>query len=214
MNRPGVTSNLIAGALCLLLGYAANAAGQQPATPGGQNVQGPLVLEPLTNGVIIAPDFKVTKLDGKVRTLAGAYAGVVKDDRLFIGGGLYSVADGKSGSALTYGGVVAGWFTQPDRPVSVSVKSLFGLGQLSQSLAISPPPDPHDVERFGPVDRTFRFTDPFMVAEPELDLQVKLTGRIRLNAGVGYRAISARNHGLEVQARGPTGTVSVQIKLK
>src|SRR5260221_12292174 len=60
----------IAGAVaCLALCAAAPAAALQPASPSAQTTQGPLVLEPLTNGFIVAPEARVTKINGSVETL-------------------------------------------------------------------------------------------------------------------------------------------------
>jgi hypothetical protein len=209
----------LAVVLVLLCGAAAARAQQPPASTGG-----PLVLEPLHNGFLLAPDVKVTKVNGKVGTLAGGYGGWVNDDRLFIGGGAYWRADRKNDTdGLAYGGLIVGWFFDPDRPVSVSAKTLVGFGQYSWSVepAIGIPycalPEkylcstatpPFDADRF---DRRFHFRNDFVVLEPEVDVQAKLSERVRLNAGAGYRLIDG-SRGLDRVTRGATGSVSVQFR--
>ena len=57
------TSRILAASVLLLFGWAAAAGAQQPAPSG------PLVLEPLHNGFLLAPDVKVTKVDGSTITV-------------------------------------------------------------------------------------------------------------------------------------------------
>ena len=209
------TSRIAAASVLLLFGWAAAAGAQQPAPSG------PLVLEPLHNGFLLAPDVKVTKVDGNVGTLAGGYAGWVKDDHLFIGGGAYWLADHKKNTHdLAYGGFVVGWFFDPTRPVSFSVKALAGVGQFSE------PFDVHILVRDNPLpvhavdndrlsdqlNQQFRFRSDFFVLEPEFDVQARLSRRVRLSAGVGYRAAD-EPRGFNGVARGATGSVSVQFNL-
>jgi hypothetical protein len=213
-----LATSLVA-ALVLLCGAAAARAQQPPPSSGG-----PLVLEPMHNGFLIAPDVKVTKVNGKIGTLAGAYAGWIRDDRLFIGGGGYWRADGKKDTdGLGYGGLIVGWFFDPDRPVSVSAKTLVGLGQYSWSaeVPIGVPycalPEKYLCSMTAPVDgnrfdRRFRFRNDFVVLEPEVDVQAKLGQRVRLSAGAGYRLIDGAR-GLDRVTRGATGSVSVQFRL-
>jgi hypothetical protein len=204
-------------ALLICAGTAAFA--QQPSAP--LSSQGPLVLEPMKNGLIIAPDVKVTKFDGQVGTLAGAYGGWLNDDRLLIGAGGYWLADGKNGRSLAYGGLVVGWRVRPDRSIGFGVKGLIGLGESSRSVAVDDflvrgpdMPTAHiDVDRLDTRNRRVRFHEDVFVAEPEVDLHVKLVDSIRLTLGAGYRAVNNSN-GFNKGLRGPTGTVSVQFNLR
>src|SRR5437016_11139883 len=61
----------------------ADSAGQPPPT------QGPMTVERVHNGFAVAPDFKVTRIDGSTGRLAGGYAGWIFDDALMVGGGGY-----------------------------------------------------------------------------------------------------------------------------
>ena len=63
-----------------------------PSTARAQT--GPLVLQPIDNAVIVAPDYKVTEFNGDTGQLAGGYAGRVFDDKLLIGATAYWLVDG------------------------------------------------------------------------------------------------------------------------
>ena len=74
-----MTKALIAALVVLLL----------PMVAAAQTTQGPLVLERLHNPIVVAPDYKITDIDGETGQLAGAYAGKLLGDILFVGGGFY-----------------------------------------------------------------------------------------------------------------------------
>src|SRR2546428_2193331 len=70
---------------------------------------GPLVLERIHDGWVLAPDFKVTDVDNRTGELAGAYGGRVIDNTLLIGGAGYWLTNNARDFRLSYGGVVVGW---------------------------------------------------------------------------------------------------------
>ncbi len=74
-----MTKALIAALVVLLL----------PMVAAAQTTQRPLVLERLHNPIVVAPDYKITDIDGDTGQLAGAYAGKLLGDILFVGGGFY-----------------------------------------------------------------------------------------------------------------------------
>ena len=61
------------------------AAAQSPAQPGA----GPMQIEQMENGFVVAPDLKATRVSGATRGLAGAYAGFLMDNTLLLGGAAY-----------------------------------------------------------------------------------------------------------------------------
>ena len=77
-----------------------------PVVAAAQTTQGPLVLERLHNPFVVAPDYKITDIDGETGQLAGAYAGKLLGDILFVGGGFYWLVDGDHGEEMRYGGLV------------------------------------------------------------------------------------------------------------
>jgi hypothetical protein len=215
VHRPRV----VAFASFLFLSCWAAAAGAQQVSS-----QGPLVLEPLHSDFLFAPDLKVTKVNGSIGTLAGGYAGVVKDDHLFVGGGAYWLTDRKSDSRnLAYGGLIVGWFFNPDRPVSFSAKTLVGFGQFSEPIALQILPDPlFHADKDGDKNNTtaplpgvnthFRIRSNFLVFEPQAEVHVRLSRMARLTGGIGYRAAD-EPRGFDGLIRGATGSVSVQFTL-
>ncbi len=207
-------------ALGFAIGCAAVCSAQQPAQPTG-----PLLLQPMQNGVVLAPEIKVTKFDGHVGTLAGGYGGWVNDEHLLMGAAGYWLTDRKNDSRnLAYGGLVIGWFFDPDRPVAVSARTLLGFGRASETSTLAVPLCPRPADRpcyfggarFDPqidavVDRAVRFRRDFLLAEPEIDVVARLSRMLSLTAGAGYR-IATEERRSNLNPRGVTGTISAQFK--
>jgi len=76
-----------------------------PAAPAN----GPLVLEQIHDGWVLAPDYKVTDVDNRTGQLAGAYGGRLIDGTILIGGAGYWLANDARDFKMSYGGVVVGW---------------------------------------------------------------------------------------------------------
>lgn len=200
--------------LVLLFCAAGTALAQQAPPPPG----GPLVFEPVHDGFLVAPEVKVTRVDGKVSTMAGGVGGWLKDDHLFVGGGGYFLPGRERGSRrLGYGGVIVGWFFNPEQKVSVAARGLVGFGQFTEWSTVEVPycllPEQYlcsGSSRYADhYTRSVWFENNFAVAEPEISVLAKLGRRVRLSGAAGYRLASDRR-GLP-HADGPTGTVSVQF---
>src|SRR5260370_18078784 len=84
---------------------AALAAAMAPLTAAAQQTgdaveqqtpqnRGPMIVERVHSGFLVAPDAKVTRVDRKTSELAGAYAGWLTDQTFFIGGGAYFIPPG------------------------------------------------------------------------------------------------------------------------
>jgi hypothetical protein len=206
----------------LLLLFGAGIARAQQPPPASQS--GPLVLESMQNGFVLAPDVKFTKVNGQVATLAGAYGGWLQDDQMFIGGAAYWRVDAKHDiNDLAYGGMVFGWNFDPKRPVSAGVKSLVGFGHFSQFDSSAYPvycdprhrsvctaaPSPYG---YGHYDYGYGFHSDFFLFEPEVDVHAKITSHVRVTAGASY-LFTDSPHGLDDAIHGATGSVSVQFRL-
>src|SRR5215471_8438646 len=89
-----------------------------------QPTSGPMTVERLHSGFMVAPDFKATLFDKKVSPLAGGYAGWVTDDTIFIGGAGYWLANGSRDRRLAYGGLMVQWLTNTEGSVGFSLKGL------------------------------------------------------------------------------------------
>ena len=198
----------------------------QDGTPASrQSTQGPMTIERVKSGFLVAPDFKVTEVDHRTSEMVGAYAGWITDNTLLVGGGGYWLANGSRGREMAYGGLVVGWLAPTDRRFGFGAKALVGGGQATLSSAIG------DIiilsgDRDGPVRQSqsptgrdplqpipnarVRFHEGFFIAEPEANLLVNLTRRLRLAGGVGYRLIGGAR-GTNDRLRGVTGSVALQI---
>ena len=113
-----------------------------------------------------------------------------------------------------------GWFFNPEQKISVSAKTLAGVGRTSETFSLDIPycmlPEQYFCvgvpNRDHGFDRDFRFHTTFFVAEPEIDVVARVGKRIRVMAGAGYRLTADRHHQSGARAaRGPLGTFSVQF---
>src|SRR6266699_6994978 len=93
-----------------------------------QPAAGPMKIERVQSGVLVAPDFKVTRFDGRTSELVGGYGGWLSDKTFFVGGGGYWLANGSRDRRLGYGGVVLQWMGRSDETIGYSIKGLVGGG--------------------------------------------------------------------------------------
>ena len=103
-------------------------------------------------------------------------------------------------------------------PIGFTLKGLIGGGATTASSTVNRVirvPDGRgrfDTGRGGTTVAPVRlYTDTgFFVAEPEVDVLVRLTRSMRLTAGVGYRFIAAE-YGDDSRIRGAVGSIGIQI---
>ena len=121
---------------------------------------------------------------------------------------------------MAYGGLVVQWLARKNSRVGFGVKGLVGGGEatLSDTITITP-----RVPEFRSMDgrlltpapalaQRVRFRQGFMIAEPEALLSLKLTKRVRLAGGVGYRFTGSERRGLGGdRLDGTTGSLALQI---
>jgi hypothetical protein len=212
-NHASLICAIAGGAAALLIG-AAPARAQQTASTPAQGSNGPLVLEPIRPSTVVAIDAQATDVNGSIGTLAGGYVGRVLDESLFIGGAGYGLTTRVGGVQFGYGGVVLGLQSSAKQAVSVGVKTLVGFGEASvdQNVAFAlPMHDPgHWPPSLSPSNVTFRYHSSFTIAEPEVFLQMRVSPRVQVNLGAGYRAIGDAN-GLESAIRGATAHAALQF---
>jgi hypothetical protein len=216
MRRLTSCSLPLLSAALLLAGSALAAA--EPQATGGQGSTGPLVLSPIESHVVIAPDVKVTKLNGTTATLVGISAAKVTEERLMLGGGVYWLANPRDRARMLYGGFLAGWRVYEGGRFSVGAKGLLGLGRATLLVNLSdvlPFDRLHPDHGFHvlPGDHRIGVRDEFFIADPEVNVQVKLARGLRLDLGAGYRVTSAPA-GLGDRLRGATGSVGVQFDIR
>jgi hypothetical protein len=200
---------ILLAALLLAVPAAASAQGRPPAGSG------PLVIERIDNRFVVAPDYKVTEIDGDTGQLAGAYAGWLAEDTLLVGAAAYWLADGPADAELVYGGLLVGWTTPPERRIQFGARGLLGGGRAELGRDFSrfarfgarrgglrPQPDLTTVRVVG--------EDNFFVFEPQLTLTTKLTKHLDLALGAGYRLTGYTEFAGD-RLRGVTGSIALQI---
>jgi hypothetical protein len=226
-------TRVVTFALALSLTSAVSARAQDGSAPS--QPPGPLVIERVHDGVLVAPEYKITELDGDTGQLAGARAGRLVDGVLFIGGAAYWLTNDSRDFKLAYGGVLIGWSTPAERRVSFGGKALIGGGSatLGTTLPGAVTSAFHDgrqgtVARFGAGSRgptdlrrpqpgpppvgTIHFIarDQFFVAEPQADLVTRLTGHTSITLSAGYRW-TAMNEVLGDRLDGVTCSLGLQL---
>jgi opacity protein-like surface antigen len=209
---------LAAFALCLTP-LAASAQSAEAAAPVAQ---GPMIVERVHSGFLVAPDVKVTTVDKRTSELVGGYAGWLTDDQFFIGAGGYWMANQSGGRDMAYGGLIVQWMALSNEHVGFGLKGLFGGGRATLSdtaVQVLALPDlrggpfghldPEQV-KLVPTTVQFRYRESFTVAEPELSVRVKLASRIHLTAGVGYRFVGTEFRDSN-RLHGAVGSLGLQI---
>jgi hypothetical protein len=129
--QPGAVA-IIAAAL-LVAASAGSAAAQETAAPPA--TQKPLVIEQIHSPFVIAPEYKVTEVDGDWRQLAGVYAGRLFDEQLLIAGAVYTLVNGPDRTDLTYGGLLIGWST-PEARLRFGARALIVGGRSTLPVTL------------------------------------------------------------------------------
>jgi hypothetical protein len=208
--------NLLSGiavSLCLV-GLPRGAAAQQASA--SQNAGGPMTIERVENGFVIAPDFKYTEIDKSSAKLAGVSGGWVYDDTLLFGAAGYWQTNQSSGPRMSYGGAVVKWLVQNSDPVGFSLGALVGGGEARLPTTVTFSSFDHDPHPVGmpPIlttqTATINVHERFFVFEPEADVSLRLARQLRLSVGAGYRVIGGvfRDNS---RLQGASGTVSLQF---
>jgi hypothetical protein len=216
----------------LLVPSIAFAQNAQTSGTQGPSTAGPLVIERVHNPFIVAPDYKVTDLDGELGHLAGGYVGRAIEDTLFVGGGGYWLANGSRGDELAYAGAIVGWSMPAGSRIRFGARGLVGGGRATLGTDIDRRTldvrggglDPRGRVRFGegprgvttaatgqPTTLRVRARDDFFVFEPQADLLTRLTRHIALNWAAGYR-LTAATDVLDDRINGVTGSVAMQFQ--
>ena len=187
-----------------------------PKAPAGP---APVVVEPIGDHFVFAPEAKATEIDGDVAAIVGGYGGILLQESVLVGGAIYTLANGPSGAELTYGGMVVGFMLGDERRISYGARGLVGIGrgELTDQITFGRSAWPGTSGRgsawngVGPlVVRDVRYQETFMVFEPQADLTVRLGGRWRLAFGVGYRLTNASEY-FDDRMHGVTGTVAIRF---
>ena len=180
---------------------------------------------------MLAPDFKVTDLDGRTGQLPGVYGGRLLDDTLLIGGAVYWLASDERDFKMTYGGVLVGWQSREFGRIRFGGRGLTGFGRATLGVDLAPlrgitplaPTGRGDI-RFGVTEprvaapqlpaqtirARFGATDDFFVVEPQANVSVRITNAIGVSCGAGYRQTANANW-LRDRLNGPSANLAVQF---
>ncbi len=207
----------LAAALCAALAPTPSLA-QAPAASSG-----PLKIETIDSGFVIAPEARFTEINGEFATLAGAHGGWVTDHKLLIGGAGYWLANRDDDFKMQYVGGLARWTLGGDRRLGFSFGALAGFGEATLARpygdlfgdrlpASQNAHFPGRGRTGSPITSAtpVRVHDQFFVAEPQVDALWRVTNWLRLDAGVGYRAIGGADL-LRDQLRGVSGSIALRL---
>ena len=193
-------------------------AAAQPGAVATPRTQGPMIVEPIHSGFLAAPDVKVTEVDRTTSELLGGYAGWLTDERFFIGGGGYWLANrNRNNREMAYGGLVVHWLVWNSGRIGFGAKGLVGGGEatFTDTVSVRVPEVRTNGRLITPaatLSQRVRVRDGFMLAEPEALLSFKLMNQVRLALGAGYRFTGSDRRGLGGhRLDGATGSVGLQF---
>lgn len=184
-----------------------------PMVAAAQTTQEPLVLERIHNPFVVAPDYKITDIDGDTGQLAGAYAGRLLADTLFVGGGFYWLVNGNSGEEMRYGGLLLGWSVPVGRAVRFGARGLVGVGTATLGVDgqfVGVPRGRDGIRGVSGQSVRFLARDDFFVFEPQVNATVFVIPHVGIEVGGGYRVTGATN-ALEDRLNGVSGSVGAQL---
>jgi hypothetical protein len=193
-----------------------SAADDDQRRPADPQPAGPMTVVPVRHAFVVAPEVRFGKVNHRSATFAGATAGLLMDNRLFLGAGGYWLANSRRGFEMGYVGAVAGWYLRGDGPIDLRISGLIGGGWSTMTWVGGPVPlgmdgRMHQIYPQPPGDslvRAWYVGNDFFIAEPEANLCIRISRSVWLDAGVGYRFISGA-YGLDNDMRGVTGSVAV-----
>jgi len=215
MRAPARRALIVSACVAIALALAV------PAAAGGppQSGQGPLVLQPIENPVIFAPDVKITDIVHSTGVFVGGYAGVNLDQTFLIGAAGYWLVEPYNTIHMGYGGLLVGWRLVKSGPISLAVRDLIGGGTATTYTYLSSPvpgpyiaPGPrHGYSPYYPYG-PYGYWTGFFLTEPELRAQIALGSAVSVDAGVGYRVTSGGYvYGSSNQLNGVAGSIAVRF---
>jgi hypothetical protein len=207
-------------AAALVIGGGIAAAQTKPAQ------QGPLVMQPITDGPFFAPEVKFADFDGQYGTLLGGYGGWLADNRLLIGAGATFLVDHGHHdpvAGMGYGGAVVGYTLPATKGLNAGFRALVGWGYAdltdlyTYTVGNEPVyPGPHHDTHYPPyppgttITQQVYFNEGFFVFEPQVSAVVHLTRGFAVDLAAGYRVISGAGH-YNRWLQGPSASVGIRF---
>jgi len=167
------------------------------------------------DGLVFAPDFKITELNHRTTGFGGFYAGAVFSGQFLIGGGGYFQLDDwdHNSEQMAYGGLVSEWRLFHNSPVGLTLHGLAGYGQAQATYVYANgghdnvQVDPRHGGYYGGGYYGYGPYEGFFVAEPEAQIVARFGHSMRLVGGIGYRFTTSDFSNLD----GVSGSISIQF---
>ena len=193
-----------------------------PSTSGDQRPRtdpqpaGPIKVVSVRNAFVVAPEVRFGQVNHQSATFVGAKAGMLLENRLFLGAGGYWLANNHRGFEMGYAGGIVGWYLRGEGPVDLSLTALVGGGWSTMTWVGGPVPlgmggRIHQIYPQPSGDslvRAWYVANDFFIAEPEANVCFRVSRNVWFSAGVAYRFISGA-YALDSDLRGVTGSVAV-----
>jgi hypothetical protein len=216
MQRLAISLGGVALAALLMAGSAAAqdlASGGQAGRPAAAQ-SGPLLLQPVSSGMVFTPEVKFSTVNHSNATLVGGSGGWLYDDTLFLGGAAYWLTNGKDHTDMWYGGMVVGWTVPVGSMLRIGGKGLVGFGDATVPYEMTVPAYPHPYHSSGgstgTVTQWYWASTGFFVFEPQATAILRLTKKVSFDFSGGYRVIGDAN-GLDHELRGGFGSIGVRF---
>jgi hypothetical protein len=213
MNRLASSMSGAAAGLLIVLAAASAAASPQDLASGGQAARqapaGPLVLQPVNSGFVFTPEVKFSPVNHSTGTLVGGYGGWLLEDTFLLGGAAYWLTNGKNGTDMSYGGIIAGWTVPLGDMVRVGGRGLFGFGyaEIPYQYTYTYGYGHHQGT---PTTYWNWVAQNFVVFEPQATAAIRFTRTVSLDIAGGYRVVGDAG-GLDHELRGGFGSIGVRF---
>jgi hypothetical protein len=208
----------VATGCLVVLAATSAAANPQEAASGGQASRpaqaqgGPLMLQPVSSGMVFTPEVKFTTVNHGNGTLVGGYGGWLYDDSLLLGGAAYWLTNGENGTDMWYGGMLVGWTVPLGNVVRVGGRGLVGFGyaELPYQYTYQDYGWGHHSGSGTATTQWAWASTNFFVFEPQATATFRLTKTVSFDVAGGYRVIADAN-GLDRELRGGFGSVGIRF---
>ena len=213
----------LAAAFAVSLPVVAAAQSSTPTVPPS----GTLIIERMEQGVVYAPDVRITEVDDRTAVLVGGSIGWMTDRTWLVGGGGYWLANQDDDLEMAYGGMIVQWLGRSSERIGFGVGGLAGGGYATLGSTVGeyfgdavPAPGPWNRHRglirggrgFSLVDADTQLllSEYFFVAEPQASLVIHFARWARVNVGVAYRFTAGAGE-LDDDLSGASASVAIQF---
>ncbi|MBM3780902.1 MAG: hypothetical protein FJW29_04375 [Acidobacteria bacterium] len=209
-------------AVAIIAAASVGLAHAQPATTAttaAAQATSSMQVRQMHNGLVFAPEVRITTVNDRAATLVGASAGWQLDRTLFVGAAGYVLANRERDFELQYVGGLMKFSIGGTQTAGLTPGLFLGLGTATITRPLSEWGLPGGPGR--PDPRTGRpsmasgstpvlLYDNIGVAEPQLNAFWNVNRWLRVEGGVGYRFVGAADV-VRPHLRGVSGSLSLQF---